>query len=64
MIQVAKTIKKHWAGVLRWFVSRISNGVVEAINSLIQSANRSSVVVTKPPSPVVMFFVPYRLNAA
>jgi transposase len=38
MIKAAKTIKKHWAGVLRWFVSRISNGVLEAINSLIQSA--------------------------
>jgi len=38
IIKAAKTIKKHWAGVLRWFVSRISNGVLEAINSLIQSA--------------------------
>lgn len=38
MIKAAKTIKEHWAGVLRWFVSRISNGVLEAINSLIQSA--------------------------
>ena len=38
MIKVAKTIKKHWAGVLRWFTSRISNGLLEAINSLIQSA--------------------------
>jgi transposase len=38
MIKAAKTIKKHWAGVLRWFVSRISNGLLEAINSLIQSA--------------------------
>ena len=38
MIRAAKTIKKHWAGVLRWFTSRISNGVLEAINSLIQSA--------------------------
>jgi transposase len=38
MIRAAKTIKNHWAGVLRWFVSRISNGIVEAINSLIQSA--------------------------
>ena len=38
VIKAAKTIKKHWAGVLRWFVSRISNGVLEAINSLIQSA--------------------------
>jgi hypothetical protein len=38
LIQAAKTIKRHWAGVLRWFVSGISNGVLEAINSLIQSA--------------------------
>jgi transposase len=38
MIEAAKTIKKHWDGVLRWFTSRISNGVLEAINSLIQSA--------------------------
>jgi transposase len=38
VIKAAKTIKEHWAGVLRWFVSRISNGVLEAINSLIQSA--------------------------
>ena len=38
VIKAAKTIKKHWAGVLRWFISRISNGALEAINSLIQSA--------------------------
>ena len=38
MIKTAKTIKKHRAGVLRWFTSRINNGLLEAINSLIQSA--------------------------
>lgn len=38
VIKAAKTIKNHWAGVLRWFVSRISNGALEAINGLIQSA--------------------------
>ena len=38
IIKAAKTIKEHWAGVLRWFLSRISNGVLEAINGLIQSA--------------------------
>ena len=38
VIKAAKTIKAHWAGVLRWFTSRITNGVLEAINSLIQSA--------------------------
>lgn len=38
MVQVAKTIKQHWSGVLRWFRSRITNGLLEGLNSLIQSA--------------------------
>jgi len=38
MIEAARTIKRHWAGVLRWFKSRITNGVLEGINSLIQAA--------------------------
>lgn len=42
MIKAAKTIKAHWEGVLRWFTSRISNGVVEAVNGLIQSAKRKA----------------------
>ncbi len=32
----------HWDGVLRWFTSRITNGVVEAINVLIKSARRKA----------------------
>jgi len=38
MIDAAYTIKNHWHGVLRWFDSRISNGILEGINSLIQAA--------------------------
>jgi len=38
IIEAAHTIKNHWAGVLRWFDSRLSNGVLEGINSLIQAA--------------------------
>lgn len=38
MEQTARTIKQHWSGVLRWFESRITNGLLEGINSLIQSA--------------------------
>jgi transposase len=38
MMQTAKTIRRHWNGILRWFQSRISNGILEGINSLIQSA--------------------------
>ena len=36
--QAAYTIKRHWDGVLRWATSRINNGILEGINSLIQAA--------------------------
>ena len=35
---VAKTIKSHWDGVLAWFDSRINNGILEGLNSVIQAA--------------------------
>jgi transposase len=38
MVEAARTIKRHWDGVLRWFDSCINNGVLEGINSLIQAA--------------------------
>ncbi len=38
IVRFAQTIKRHWQGVLNWFTSQISNGVLEAINSLIQAA--------------------------
>jgi len=34
------TIDVHWDDVLRWFQTRITNGVLEAINSLVQAAKR------------------------
>jgi len=38
MKEAAYTIKRHWSGILRWFTSRINNGILEGINSLIQAA--------------------------
>jgi transposase len=38
IINAARTIKRHWAGILQWFESKINNGVLEGINSLIQAA--------------------------
>ena len=38
IIDAAHTIKNHWQGVLRWFDTGISNGILEGINSLIQAA--------------------------
>jgi transposase len=38
MREAAYTIKRHWDGVLRWFTSHITTGVLEGINSLVQAA--------------------------
>lgn len=34
----AETIRKNQGGVVKWFHTRIANGILEAINSLVQSA--------------------------
>jgi len=36
--EAAYTIKRHWDGVLRWFETRMTNGLLEGLNSLIQAA--------------------------
>jgi len=38
MKKAAKTIMEHWDGVINWFESKINNGILEGLNSLIQSA--------------------------
>lgn len=38
MKKAAGTVKRHWDGILRWFTSGISNGILEGLNSLVQSA--------------------------
>ena len=38
MIEAVRTVKRHWNGILRWFQSKIANGIMEAINSLVQAA--------------------------
>jgi len=36
--EVARTMKRHREGILRWFESRIANGLIEGLNSLVQAA--------------------------
>ena len=36
----ARMLEDHWDGVIRWHHSRISNGLLEGLNSLIQAAKR------------------------
>ena len=38
VIEVALGIKRHWQGVINYTLSRITNGVVEGLNSKIKTA--------------------------
>lgn len=51
MIRVARTIREHWDGVLRWFGTRISNGILEAINSLIPGSEGGGARLPHNPQP-------------
>jgi hypothetical protein len=33
-----KSVEEHWDGIISWHASRISNGLLEGTNSLIQAA--------------------------
>ena len=38
MQRAATTVRRRWAGILRWFSSRLTVGLPEGMNSLIQAA--------------------------
>src|SRR5659263_630694 len=42
VIEVAKTIKNHWEGSLIYFDSRITNGILEGMNSIVQLIKRNA----------------------
>jgi transposase len=42
IIEIAKTMKRHWDGIVAWVESRINNGILEGLNSMIQSSKRKA----------------------
>ena len=40
LVQFAEMLEAHWSGVIRWHQTRVSNGLLEGLNSLIQAAKR------------------------
>jgi len=38
MKQAAYTVKRHWDGIVKWHESKINNGILEGLNSVIQAA--------------------------
>ncbi len=62
VIDAAHTVKRHWNGILRWFGSKIANGLIGGINSLVQAAKAKARgyrsirhliarIATLPPTP-------------
>ncbi|UII57886.1 transposase [Cytobacillus spongiae] len=42
IIEVSKMIKNHYNGIIRWFSSKLNNGLLEGINSVFQAAKRKA----------------------
>ncbi len=42
IIDVTKTIRKHWDGVIEWKKSQINNGIIEALNPVVQASKAKS----------------------
>jgi transposase len=40
LVKFTRMLEDHWLGVMRWHHSRVSNGLLEGLNSLIQAAKR------------------------
>ena len=57
MIRAARTIRQHWHGVLRWFRSRVSNGMLEAMNSLVQAAKARARGYRSPENFITMAYL-------
>jgi len=38
IIKAAKSVKRHWDGIIKWYESKINNGILEGLNSVIQAA--------------------------
>ena len=56
MKEAAKTMKLHWDGILNWFKSKISNGILEGINSLVQAAKARARGYRTNEYPITMVF--------
>jgi transposase len=42
MMDLAKIVMQHEEGILRWFHNRMTNGLLEGINGLVQASKRKA----------------------
>jgi transposase len=57
IVRLAKTVKEHWSGILSYFDSRLTNGFLEGINSLIQAAKAKARGYRNPDNLIAMAYL-------
>ena len=62
IIKAAKTIKRHWDGMINWKQSQINNGLLEGLNSVLQAAKRKARGYKKPHFKIIAFLLTGKLN--
>ena len=55
--EAAYTIKRHWDGIMNWFSSKINNGILEGINSLVQAAKAKARGYRTTENLIVMIYI-------
>ena len=63
LINFAEMLEEYWLGVTRWHHSRVSNGLLEGLNSLIQAAKRRARGYRSPRNyKTMIYLVAAKLN--
>jgi len=55
--KVVKTIRNHWDGIVNWAKTRINNGLLEGINSIIQSMKSRARGYSNPRYYMIMVYL-------
>ena len=57
MIDAAKSIKKHWDGILNYHSLKMTNGLLEGLNSIIQALKRTARGYRNPSNFMTMIYL-------
>ena len=60
--KLGRTIKKHMHGIVRWKASQINNGILEALNSVVQAAKRKARGYGEKHFKIMVYFLTGKLN--
>lgn len=62
MQKAAQTVQHHWSGIHNWMQSKINNGLLEGLNSIIQAAKRKARGYGKKHFATIAFLLTGKLN--